>query len=232
LGFLLDSLWQAVRLIAAGDADLLAAIETTLRVSTASTLIASAIGLPLALLIARGDFPGKGAVLRLLRTALALPTVVIGLFVYAFLARNAPLGEWHLLFSRTAIVIGQVLLITPLITALAHSVLEIRMATVYEEALLLGASPRAALWKVLLETRFGIVTALLAGFGRVISEIGVSLMLGGNIRGVTRTITTAISLETSQGDFAQAFALGLVLMSLVLILNLFIRTGGQQREAA
>jgi len=231
LEFLLDSLWQALRLIRGGDPDLLSAIATTLRVSISSTAIAALVSVPLALAIARGNFRGKGTVLRLLRTALALPTVVIGLLIYAFIARNAPLGGLHILFSRTAIVIGQVLLIIPLITALAHSVLEIKMATVYEEAILLGASPRAALWKVLLETRFGTVTALLAGFGRVISEVGISLMLGGNIRGLTRTITTAITLETSQGHFDQALALGIVLMGLVLALNLFIRTGGQHREA-
>jgi len=231
LGFLLDSIAEAFRLIVHLDRDLIAAILTTLQVSITSTVIASLIGVPLALVISRADFRGKPVLLRLLRTALALPTVLIGLFVYALIARSAPLGALHLLFTPTAIVIGQVLLIIPLITALAHAALQPKFRQVYEEARLLGALPSAALWKTVLETRLGIVTALLAGFGRVISEVGIALMLGGNIRGFTRTITTAITLTTSQGRFAEAFALGIVLLALVLIINLFIRTGSERRES-
>ena len=206
-------------------------IGTTLRVAVTSTLIAALIALPLAFLIARFEFHGKRGVLTLLRTALALPTVVVGLFVYAFIARNAPFGELHLLYTRTAIVIGQVMLIVPLITALAHSALQRKVTIIYEEARLLGAPPFAASWKAILEMRFGVITALVAGFGRVISEVGISLILGGNIRGLTRTITTAITLETSQGDFAQAFGLGIVLLGLVLLINLAVHTGSEAREA-
>lgn len=225
MGFLLDSFGEAFALIARLDRDLLSAVAVTLQTSLTSTVIAALIGLPCALALARAQFPGKRIVLRLLRTALALPTVVIGLFVYAWIARNAPLGELRLLFTPAAIVIGQVLLIVPLVTALAHAALEARFQRIYEEALLLGASPTAALWKTLRESRFGILTALLAGFGRVISEVGIALILGGNIRGFTRTITTAITLATSQGRFAQAIALGMVLLVLVLVLNVFLHTG-------
>jgi tungstate transport system permease protein len=231
MGFLLQSLWGAIGLIVGLDRDLFMAIGTTLRVSITSTAIAAVISLPLAFLIARFDFRGKPAVLTLLRTALALPTVVIGLFVYAFVARNAPLGELQLLFTRTAIIIGQVILIVPLITALVHSVLQRKIMVVYEEARLLGASPLAASWKTFQELRLGVATALMAGFGRVVSEVGISLILGGNIRGLTRTITTAITLETSQGHFAQAFALGVVLLAIVLIINTALRVREDARDA-
>ncbi len=229
--FLLHSLGEAIQLILRADRDLLAALGTTLQVSITSTLLASAIALPLGLAVALTEFPGKRSILSLLRTALALPTVVVGLFVYAFIARSAPLGELSLLFTPTAIVIGQVLLIIPLITALVYAALQESIQVVYEESLLLGASPMAACWKTLTESRIAILTALMTGFGRVVSEVGVSLLLGGNIRGVTRTITTAITLETSQGNFSSAFALGLVLLGLVLLVNLVIQTAGVRRTA-
>jgi len=226
--FLLESFHEALRLIAALDRDLLAALLTTLRVSLTSTAIGALLSLPAAFLLARHEFTGKRAVLILLRTALAFPTVAVGLFVYAFIARSAPLGSLRLLFTPGAIIIGQVLLIVPLMTALAHAALQEKIRDVFEEAVLLGASPAAASWKTVIEARLAILTALATGLGRVISEVGVSLILGGNIRGLTRTITTAISLETSAGHFAQAFALGLVLTTLVLLLNLAIHaTGGR-----
>jgi tungstate transport system permease protein len=214
------------------DPDLVSALITTLRVSMTSTTIAALIALPLGFLIARHDFRGKRVVENLLRTALALPTVVAGLFVYAFIARNAPFGDMQLLFTPTAIVIGQVLLIVPLITALVHAAVQDSVRVVYEEALLLGASPFQASVKALTESRLAIITAIMTGFGRVVSEVGISLVLGGNIRGVTRTITTAITLETSQGDFAVAFALGLVLLALVLVVNMIIiQSAGARRDA-
>ncbi len=228
--FLLDSFWEAIQMIARGDRDLVSALLATLRVSVCSTLIASAIALPLGFLCARCQFPGRQIVLSFLRTALALPTVVVGLFVYAFIARNAPLGSMGLLFSQTAIVIGQVLLIIPLITALVHSAMRERVHIIYEEALLLGASPLQASWKTLTESRAAVITAIMTAFGRVISEVGISLLVGGNIRGVTRTITTAITLETSQGNFSSAFALGIVLLTLVLLINLIIQTVSTQRR--
>jgi len=221
--FLLESLTEAMQLITSCDQELVRALLTTLRVSLCSTLIASCIAMPLGFVIARCQFPGRQAVLTILRTALALPTVVVGLFVYAFIARNAPFGGMGLLFSQVAIVIGQVLLIIPLITALVYSATHQSVHIVYEEALLLGASHQQASWKVLLESRTAIVTAIMTGFGRVVSEVGISLLIGGNIRGVTRTITTAITLETSQGNFSSAFALGIVLLALVLLINLIIQ---------
>jgi len=228
---LLRSLWESLLLIVRLDHDLLSALATTLRVSITSTVIAALISLPVGFLIARLSFRGKRIVLNLLRTALALPTVVVGLFVYAFIARNTPLGEMGLLFTPTAIVIGQVFLIVPLITALVHSAIQDTVQLVYEEALLLGASPFQASVKSLIESRLAVTTALMTGFGRVISEVGISLVVGGNIRGVTRTITTAITLETSQGDFAAAFALGILLLLLVFCISMIIQITDRRSEA-
>jgi len=228
---LLRSLWESLQMIGRLDGELLSALVTTLRVSITSTLIAALISLPLGFLIARFSFRGKRAVLNLLRTALALPTVVVGLFVYAFIARNTPLGEMGLLFTPAAIIIGQVLLIIPLVTALVHSAVQDTVHLVYEEAFLLGASPLQASVKSLTESRLAVTTALMTGFGRVISEVGISLVLGGNIRGVTRTITTAITLETSQGDFTAAFSLGIVLLVLVFCISMIIQMTDRRREA-
>ncbi|MBD3236485.1 MAG: ABC transporter permease subunit [Candidatus Eisenbacteria bacterium] len=230
--FLIESLHEAVRLILAMNADLTSSLLTTLRVSLTSTSIAALISLPLAFLLARHTFPGKRAILILLRTALAFPTVAVALFVYAFIARNALLGDWQLLFTPAAIVIGQVILIVPLMSALSHAALQERIGDIYEEAILLGASPLRASWQTIVESRLAIITALATGFGRVISEVGVSLILGGNIRGVTRTMTTAIHLETSQGHFALAIALGMVLLAMVLALNLIVHAAGGRRETA
>lgn len=230
--FLLQSLWESIQMIVRLDRDLFSALATTLKVATTSTAIASMIALPLGFLIARNDFLGKRVVQNLLRTALALPTVVVGLLVYAFVARNAPLGEMKLLFTPAAIIIGQVLLIVPLITALVHAAMEENVKVVFEESLLLGATPFQASIKALVESRLAVMTAVMTGFGRVVSEVGISLVLGGNIRGLTRTITTAITLETSQGDFAVAFALGIVLLALVLLVNMIIiQMAGFRRES-
>jgi tungstate transport system permease protein len=231
MSFWLSGLTDAIELIFGMDRELLTVVRTTLQISLTSTVIASALALPLGFLLANRRFRGKEPVLTLLKTALALPTVVIGLFVYGFVARNAPLGSSNLLFTPAAIVLGQVLLITPLVTALVHGVLQGWSRTVYEEAVLLGASPTLAFWKTILEAKVGVVTALMTGFGRVVSEIGVSLILGGNIRGFTRTITTAISLETSQGDFPRAVALGLVLLLIVLAINVTIHAAGSRSDA-
>jgi tungstate transport system permease protein len=230
--FLLQSFWESLQMIVRLDPELLSALATTLKVSTTSTTIASLLALPLGFLIARHEFPGKRVVQNLLRTALALPTVVVGLLVYAFIARNAPMGEMELLFTPAAIIIGQVLLIVPLITALVHAAVQENVQVIYEEALLLGATPLQASLKALIESRLAVMTAIMTGFGRVVSEVGISLVVGGNIRGLTRTITTAITLETSQGDFAVAFALGMVLLALVLLVNtIIIQMAGDHREA-
>ena len=221
---LLEGLRAALELIVRCDAELATILFTTLKVSVASTAIASVIALPAGFFLSGRSFRGKRAILVALRTALAFPTVLVALVAYAFLMRRGLLGSLGLLFTPLAIVIGQVLLVLPLLTALVHSALRGSVRTVYEEAILLGASPAAAFLKTLVETRGAVLTALMTGFGRVVSEIGISLVLGGNIRGLTRTMTTAIALESSQGNFPQAIALGLVLLLLVLVINVGVQT--------
>jgi tungstate transport system permease protein len=226
--FIFDSFWQAMSLIWRMDRDLFDALFITMRVSLSSTAIASILALPFSFCLAKFNFLGKGFVLAILRTALAFPAVVVGVMVYSMLARQGPLGHWQLLFTPTAIIIGQVVLILPLMTALFHTTLQENIHSIYEEAVLLGASPLQAVCKALSETHIGILTALFVGFGRVLSEVGVSLILGGNIRGLTRTVTTAITLETNQGYFARAVALGIVLLALVLLLNLLLHLAGRR----
>lgn len=224
---MLGGVWEGAVSILRMDRELLAIVATTLRVAALSTLLATAIGLPLGFLLATRQFRGKWVALACVKTALAFPTVLVALFVYAWISRSGPLGGLNLLFTPAAIVIGQTLLIIPLITALAHGVLHPSIRTVHEEALLLGASPARAFLKTIVETKVGITTAIMTGFGRVVAEIGISLMLGGNIRGATRTVTTAIALETGQGDFSRAVALGLLLLALVLLLNVAVQLGGR-----
>ncbi len=230
MGFLLDGVAGALGLIGRLDSEILSAASTTLRVSLASSLIAGALALPLAVLLVFRRFPGREAVIVLLRTALALPTVVVALFVYALIARRGPLGSLGLLFTPAAIVIGQVLLVLPLMTALLHSALRDTSSDVYEEALALGASRTQAILRCLREASYGVLTAWLAGFGRVVAEIGVSLILGGNIKGATRTMTTAISLATAEGDFPRAVALGLLLLGIVLAVNAGLHAAGSLRN--
>lgn len=227
MGFLIDSLVEGVRTLLHLDREILGVIGTTLRVAVSSTLLASAIGLPLGFLLATRSFRGKQFVLAGVKTALAVPTVIVALFVYGWIARNAPLGRLDLLFTPAAIVIGQTILIIPLLTALVYGVLAPNIRTIHEEAILLGAPPPAAFWKTITETRTGITTAVMTGFGRVASEIGISLMLGGNIKGVTRTATTAIALETGQGNYSRAIALGILLCILVLMINMAVQLGGR-----
>ncbi len=220
-------------MIARLDPDLVSALVTTLQVSMTSTAIASLVALPLGFLIARYEFPGKRAVRNLLRTALALPTVVVGLLVYAFIARNAPLGEMRLLFTpvgdhdRSGFFDHSVDHRPG-----ARSATGKRSRTFTRNRSCWVHLAFQASVKTLIESRLAVMTAIMTGFGRVVSEVGISLVLGGNIRGLTRTITTAITLETSQGDFAVAFALGIVLLTLVLLVNtIIIQMAGSHREA-
>ena len=231
MSFLIDGLREALARIVALDRELFEALFTTLRVSILSTALASIVALPAGFLVARRKFRGKRIVLALLKTALAFPTVVVALCVYALIARPAPLGGLGLLFTPAAIVIGQVVLIAPLLTALVHGVLQAEVMGAYEESILLGATPSRAFRKTLLEARVGITTAIMTGFGRVVSEVGISLILGGNIRGFTRTMTTAIALESGRGNFPEAAALGMLLLALVLLLNGAIQLVGDLSES-
>ena len=219
MAFFLDSVVAALRLVWACDPELLIIIRVSLAVSCLATVLAALVGIPAGFAIAFGRIPGRRAVITLLNTLLALPTVVIGLFVYVFLSRRGILGPLDLLYTQQAMVIGQFILIVPLITALTIAAVS-RVDDRYRAtARTLGANRWQTAMVVLREGRFGIAAAVISAFGRVISEIGISMMLGGNIKGFTRTMTTAMALEYDKGSFTLAVALGLVLMAISLGMN-------------
>jgi tungstate transport system permease protein len=197
-------------------------IWTSLYVSSVAIILGSLLGVPAGLIIGTCQFPGKRMVITLLNTLMALPTVVVGLICYGFFSRMGPLGSWGLLFTPWAMVVGLVILATPIIANYTLGALSAADGRIMPTALTLGASSIQSSLQLLQEIRFGAMAAIIAGFGRVIAEVGVAMMLGGNIRGYTRTITTAIALETSKGEFAFGLALGLFLMTVALLVNLFL----------
>ncbi len=220
MDLLLDSLHSAFLLLVSGDPELLVIVAVSLKVSTVSTLIASLFGIPCGFLISYSSFFGKRFLLTCLNTLLALPTVVIGLLVYAFISRHGMFGSLELLYTQKAIIIGQVILIIPLVTSLTIAAIS-RIDNRYRKtALTLGATRVQMVLVIIKEARYGIGAAVIAAFGRVIAEVGISMMLGGNARGFTRTMTTAMALEYDKGEFALAVALGLTLMTIAFGVNL------------
>ncbi len=205
------------------DPAVVRAAWVTVKVGFLSTILASLAGLPIGFVLATGRFRGRGLAITLLQTLLGLPTVVIGLLVYGFLSRRGPLGFADMLFTPSAIVVGLVVLATPLAAVFFMTSVASVDARVRETALTLGASGGRTAWAVLCEARFGLVAAVLAAFGRVCSEVGIAMMLGGNIEGYTRTLTTAIALESMKGEFGFGIALGIVLLGIVLATNLLSR---------
>lgn len=220
MSFFLDSFLSAINLVLSLDRELFEVVGVSLRVSTVSTLFAAVFGIPLGFLVAYGNIPGKRIVITLLNTMLALPTVVIGLFVYAFISRRGVFGMFDLLYTQNAIIVGQVFLITPLVAALTVAAVSRIDERYSKTAKTLGASTLQTLLVILREAQFGICAAVISAFGRVVSEIGISMMLGGNIKGFTRTMTTAMALEYDKGAFTLAVALGVVLMTISLLINI------------
>ena len=220
MDLLIDSFLSAFLLVLSLDPEMVAIVGVSLKVSCASTVIAAVLAIPLGFAISFGEFSGKRLLLTVLNTLLALPTVVIGLFVYAFISRRGIFGPLDLLYSQTAIVIGQVILIVPVVMVFTIAAISRIDQRYRRTALTLGANRRQSAWIVFREARFGIVAALIAAFGRVIAEVGISMMLGGNIKGFTRTMTTAMALEYDKGAFTLAVALGLVLLTLSFGMNL------------
>ena len=219
----MPGIWEAfaaaIRLIWGADPDLWRIIALSLGVSGSAVLAASALGLPLGALIALYRFPGRGALVVALNAAMGLPPVVVGLVVYLLLSRAGPLGPLGLLFTPPAMVVAQTVLVLPIIAALARQTIEDLWREYEEQLRSLGASrPRAAL-TLLWDGRFSLLTTVLAGFGRAIAEVGAVIIVGGNIAGVTRTMTTSIALETSRGDLPLALGLGIVLISLTALIN-------------
>lgn len=209
----------AFTLLASADAAVARIVLLSLQVSLMATLIAALVGLPLGALLAVRSFPGRGAVLVLLNALMGLPPVLCGLMVYLLLSRSGPLGGFGLLFTPGAMIIAQAVLITPILAALARQVLEGLWEEYAEQLRSFGASPARAVPTLLWDGRFALLTVLLAGFGRACAEVGAVMIVGGNIEGFTRVMTTAIALETSRGDLPLALALGMVLMVIVLAVN-------------
>jgi len=209
----------ALGLLVGLDRDLVAIVWLSLRVSLSAVGLASLLGLPLGAIVAIWRFPGRTAVGVMLNAMMGLPPVVVGLTVYLLLSRAGPLGQLGLLFTPTAMVLAQSLLVTPIIAAFTQQT----MADLYEEYAeqfrSLGVGPGRAIWTLLWDGRFSLLTGLLAGFGRASAEVGAVIIVGGNIHHVTRVMTTTIALETSKGNLALALALGIFLMLLVLAVN-------------
>ncbi len=216
---IVDAFVLAVKLIFTGDAEVYSITARTLAISGSSTIIGALLFVPLGCLIYFNNFWGKRALISIIQTCYSVPTVFIGLLVFLVFSRSGPLGFFGILFTPQVMVIGQVVLISAIVTGLTISGLSGVSPAIRETATSLGASRLQSVWLVVKEARFAVLTAVLVGFGRAISEVGLALMVGGNIRGYTRVLTTAISLETGQGEIALALALGFILISLALIVT-------------
>jgi tungstate transport system permease protein len=210
---------EALRLVAGGDPKLLDIVLLSLRVSLTAVALSCLVGLPAGAALAVSRFPGRKTIIVVLNAMMGLPPVVVGLAVYLLLSRAGPLGELGLLFTPTAMVIAQAILITPIIAALSRQIVEDGWAEYREQLRSLGESRLGSAATLLWDLRFSLVTIVLAGFGRAAAEVGAVIIVGGNIDGVTRVMTTAIALETSKGDLPLALGLGMVLLTIVLALN-------------
>jgi len=219
MGEFYDALLAAIRLIADLDGDLNRIVGLSLMVSLAAVTVAAAVGLPLGAAIALCRFPGRGALIVVVNALMGLPPVVVGLVVYLLLSRSGPFGVFGLLFTPTAMIIAQAILVTPIIAALTRQTVEDLWQEYREEMRSLGAGAGRAVWTLLWDGRFSLLTAVLAGFGRASAEVGAVMIVGGNIDRLTRVMTTAIALETSKGDLALALGLGIVLLALALGIN-------------
>jgi len=218
----MEYLWGGIQgaavLIIGLDSEVFRTVLLSLRISLTATLIASLVGIPLGFLISTHEFP-----------LLSLPTVVVGLFLYSLLSRRGPLGPLSLLFTPTAMVIGQFILATPIIVALTIAAIQAMDPRAKITAMTLGAGPFRTALTVLSEARFALTAAVIAGFGRVIAEVGTAMMVGGNIRGYTRIMTTAIALETAKGEFAFALSLGFILLFVAFSINILFHYLQAQR---
>ncbi|MGH8807975.1 MAG: ABC transporter permease [Noviherbaspirillum sp.] len=229
---LIEAIRDAFLLLFSGDATLWRIIWVSLKTSLTALVIATPLSILAGYAIATHRFTGRRLLIWLVQATLSMPTVLIGLLLYLLLSRHGPAGSLQWLFSQRAIIAGQVLIALPVLIAFALSAIQSADARLAETAITLGASRSRVMFTVLHEVRFGVMAAVINGFGRVISEIGCAIMVGGNIAGETRTITTAIALETSKGDFAQGIALGIVLITVALAINaLLVLLQGDSRLA-
>ena len=211
--------------------ELALAVWISLKTSGLAALVASALAVPAALFLAGREFRAKRLILVINQTWMAAPTVVIGLLFYSLLSRSGPLGRFGLLYTQTAMTVGQVFLILPLIVGFSYTALRQVDRRARPTALTLGATPAQASRVVLREARFALLVAVLAGFARAVSEVGIAMMLGGNIRNVTRNITTSIALETAKGEFRNGVVLGVVLLVITLGINILVQAGFRGRDS-
>lgn len=217
-----DGLTKAIELLISLDPEVMEVVGRSLGISGTACLLASLICLPLGSLIHFHHFRGKRALINIIQTLFSVPTVLVGLLILVLFSRAGPLGEFGILFTPPVMVIGQMILIIPLLLGLTISALSGVSREIVDTATSLGASGFQAVLLVLKEARYAVLAAVTMGFGRAISEVGCALMVGGNIRGATRVITTSIALETSKGELALAIALGIILLSLALIINIVL----------
>jgi tungstate transport system permease protein len=210
---------SALQLLLAGDPALLAIVRLSLIVSLSAVVFGALIGVPFGAAVALIRFPGREAVIVILNALMGLPPVVVGLAVYLLLSRSGPLGSWGLLFTPQAMIVAQTVLIAPIIAALTRQTVEDLWSEYRDELAAMDVGPLGRITTLVWDGRFSLVTALLAGFGRAAAEVGAVLIVGGNIDGFTRTMTTAIALETSKGDLPLAIGLGLVLIAIVVVVN-------------
>lgn len=222
--YLIDEAFRrSLHLLFSFDAELYSTIFLSLRISLIATFLAAILALPLGFAIGICQFKGKGLITSALNTLMAFPTVIVGLFVYSLISNRGPFGDFRLLFTPAAIGIGQFVLAAPIITAYTVSAVHSLDKRVWDTALTLGAGRLKAGIVIISEARYSVAAAVVGGFGRAIAEVGSAMILGGNIRGSTRTITTAIALETSRGEFGLAFALGLILLLIAFAANISFR---------
>jgi tungstate transport system permease protein len=223
MDFLAEGFRRAWGLLIAGDSEVYGIALLTLKVAVVATIISCAVGLPLGYFLATRRFWGRRAALTVVNTALAFPTVVVGLLLYGLLSRRGPLGGLGWLYTWQAIVVGDVLLALPIAAALSAAAFQGVDARMKRTAETLGADSWLTAWMVAREARFALAAVTTAAFGQVVAEVGAAMIVGGNIRGSTRTLTTAVALYTSQGDFGLALALGLMLVMLALVVNIVLQ---------
>ena len=222
MDLLLDALGSGLRMVASLDGYVLEILWRSLQVSGGAMLIAVALGLPVGVLLGVARFPGRRVLVALVYTGFALPPVVVGLVIYLLLSRQGPVGGLELLFSPTAILVAQAVLAAPYVAGVSLAAVQAVPPDVRLQARALGAGSARSLWMQVREARLGVLAAMIAGFGAVISEVGAAMMVGGNIAGETRVLTTAIVLETRKGNFETAMALGFILLTIVLVINLLL----------
>ena len=229
----MEALWEglkeAVRLIATGDADLYEIAWRTIVVSGSATLFSLAVGVPAGYALARGRFRGRTFLLSAVNTGMGMPPVVVGLFVWLMLVRSGPFGDLDLIYTKRAMVIAQFVIAAPLVVGFTAAAVQALPEELPDLLKVLGAGPERRLWYIAREARLGILAAIMAGFGGVVSEVGASMTVGGNLQGNTRVLTTAIVTETSRGQNATAIALGIVLLAMAFAVNLVLTLVQQRR---